>query len=194
MKGWITDSSRPAGRRSLADAGVVREIIRPGKYSDNQDRDGTPANRQSTKAATTAYDDPAAIKQRNAERGIGDRGLSGGTFGVSNNPTVSSKNDKRYGRGGSKLEGATFKSTGSQPAPLHRGSELAASLRGRDVSKAGTIKPEVVGHVGGKFKYPSYPNAKAKKHTGSAPSGPRAGDSGALDRADYTGGRYPGDR
>src|ERR1700727_1414215 len=148
MKGWITDSSRPAGRRSFAEGpGVVKsEIIRPGKHADGQDRDGTPARQEITKAANSPYNSAAARRYRLALHGIGDKGTDGGTFGSSNNPTVHSKATKRYGKDGSKLEGPTFKSTGEQPAPMHRGSELAARLRGRDVSRAGTIKSQIAGH------------------------------------------------
>jgi hypothetical protein len=196
-KGWITDSSRPAGRRSFAEgSGVVKsEIIRPGKHTDGQNRDGTPPRPEITKAANSEYTSAAARKYRNALRGIGDKGTDGGTFGSSNNPIVHSKATKRYGADGSKLDGATFKSTGSQPAPMHRGSELAARLRGRDVSKAGTIKSQIVGHApdgSGHWIEASHPNSSKGKHTGHANESPRTGDSSPLDRDSYAGGKDPG--
>jgi hypothetical protein len=190
--------SLPPGRRGFAaEPGVEHsEIVRPGKYGDGQDKMGTPEGAMHTTARDGRYTDPEAIRLRNAARGVGDRGLSGGVFGEATNPTVHSKNTKRYGRDGVKLEGAAFKSTGEQPAPLIRGSELAARLRAKDVSRPGEIKSEVVGVTGGGFKYPSYENSKNHRHTGDHVDSRREKPE-PLDRGGYVGanrGKGPSER
>jgi hypothetical protein len=190
----------PPGRRGFAAEPpnvVAREIVRPGKYADGQDKMGTPEGAMHTTASSGRYDDAEAIRLRNAARGVGDRGLSGGTFGKSDNPTVNSKgrrNDARFGKFG--LDSPVYRSLGEQPAPLIRGSELAARLRAKDVSRGGIIKGEVVGVTGGGFKYPSYKNSAAHKHTGDYVAA-RTEKPEPLDRAGYVGanrGKGPSER
>jgi hypothetical protein len=140
------------------------------------------------------------------------------------NPTVSSKNDKRYGRQGSKLSGATFKSTGDQPAGQQH-DDIAPSLPQRSYPRAEHTS-ERVGWVNGVNHAATHPNTK--RHDGGHESGrhtntdaapgqahsasggkfgapqlrpapaPRAGvrtaDTGAMDRKPYTGTGYSGDK
>jgi hypothetical protein len=90
----------PAGRRSFSDAAApAPQIVRPGTYSDGQPMMGTPAGRESTKATDSGYLSKDAKSYRSDLRGDTERGLTGKVASVGPNPTVSSRNDKRYGRG-----------------------------------------------------------------------------------------------
>jgi hypothetical protein len=134
---------------------------------------------------------------------------------------VHSKNTRRCGRDGSRLKGATFRSTGSQPAPEQR-DEVAPSWPHISQPR-GAQQSERVGYVGGGAPYraASHPNTRRHGldsiyHQGGstdgapgmalnasggkfgepqkrAPQGTvtaeKPGDSGALNRREYIGGK-----
>lgn len=118
--GWkpSTTHALPAGRRSFTDSpGPKPDIVRPGRYADGQNVDGTPAGRESTKAASRSYADGKAY--RADPRGETSRGLTGRPAGEGPNPSVQSKAVRRYGVDGSQLH-ATHSSTGRQPGAQQR--------------------------------------------------------------------------
>jgi hypothetical protein len=205
----------PAGRRSFTDTAPKPDAVRPGSFSDGQPRDGTPAgNEHRSPAANAGYLDASARAHR-AEEGSQP-------YPSQSNPTVHSKATKRYGRDGSKLSGATYKSPGDQPAPQQR-DELPPSLPQKSYPRAEKTS-ERVGWVNGENRAATHPNTK--RHDGGHESGrhantdaapgqahsasggkfgspqvrpapaPRAGvgtaDHGAMDRKSYTGTGYSG--
>jgi len=121
-RGWINKSSR-SGRVFSEEPTAVKgasAVIRPGVYSNGLPQMGVPAGRESTRASSSRYEDKESHKYRADYRGDEARGLTGALEGRGTDPTVHSKNTRRYGHDGSRLEGATFKSTGTQPAPQQR--------------------------------------------------------------------------
>ncbi|MGH9643440.1 MAG: hypothetical protein ACRD3Q_13575 [Terriglobales bacterium] len=155
----------PAGRRSFTEtAAKPPDVVRPSHYADGQDQAGTPPGRESTVAGRRAYADGAAYRQD--LRGSTSRGTTGRPESKGPNPTVHSKSTKRYGRDGSRLEGATHKSTGDQPAPLDRSDEVPASLPAHHMP-GGTAHTEVVGFApdgSGRHIPASHPNTQ--RHVG----------------------------
>jgi hypothetical protein len=150
-----TTHSLPPGRRSFTEStkrivsGPQSEIVRPGRYADGQDQNGTPAsNQHHSGAANAGYLDRSAVAHRASE--------GSQPYPTESNPRVSSKNDKRYGRDGSKLSGATFKSTGGQPAGQQR-DQIAPSWAPTAKERA-TPHSERVGWVNGKYVAPTHPN------------------------------------
>jgi hypothetical protein len=183
----ITHSMPPGRRGFAAEDGVEsRTVIPPGKYADGQDRMGTPAGTMHTTAATGRYLDAAAKKHRAAERGVGDTGTTGARFG-SDNPTVESKNDKRYGRNGSRLEGATFKSTGNQPADKQH-DDLPPSFPQRSMPRA-TEHHEVVSFLNGEYHEATHPNTG--RHYGGHANAANT-DSAPGQAHSVSGGKYGG--
>jgi hypothetical protein len=180
--------SLPPGRRGFSEStkeivsGSQSEIMRPGTYSDGTARDGTPKGNEHRTFApgkSPGYMD-ASSKAYRAE--IGSAPPS-----VPNNEVVSSKNDKRFGRQGSKLSGATFKSTGEQPAGQQR-DDIAPSLPQVSRPRAAEHR-EVVGWLNGKNHPANHPNTG--KHFGGHVSGAHTNTDAAAGQAhSASGGQY----
>jgi hypothetical protein len=96
------------------------------------------------------------------------------------NLRVASKNDKRYGRGGSKGD-FPYSSTGEQPGYVHE-SPVPPSLPVRHVGGLGKIQARTVGWPGdGKpFIDPEHPNSSRKLHTGAVHTHPSLKSEGLM--------------
>jgi hypothetical protein len=128
--GWIQKSSMPKGRKPFSEGPNVAQrpqqgIIRPHKYADGQEVDGTPANRPAFKYPTAKEH---VAMQRGTPYNAADpnKDVRASVNGP-NNPAVHSKNTKRYGH--NPTSGDIHGSTGVQPvkqiergpgaAPIH---------------------------------------------------------------------------
>lgn len=114
-------------------------------------------------------------------------------YPTQNNPRVSSKNDKRYGRDGSKLSGATFKSTGDQPAGQQH-DDLPPSLPQHsytDRLPPGGISRRVGFLGGGKPAVPVSHAATLRRHGSDGIHDPRTSTDNAPGQAhSVSGGRF----
>src|SRR5262249_28264043 len=99
------------------------------------------------------------------------------------NPRVSSKNDKRYGRDGSRID-ATFKSTGDQPAPQQR-DQLPPSIPPRvytDRVPTGGVSRRV-GWLGGGQPFIPPAHSTTRRHGSDRFHQPHSSTDGAQGQA-----------
>lgn len=174
--GFPSKNSRPEGRTTFGEAPNVikREVMRPGSYSDGTHRDGTPAvnvHKTFVPGKSPGYLD-ASSKAHRAAEGSAPPSLP-------NNEHVRSKAVKNYGKNGSRLEGATYRSTGEQPAGLYR-DPIAPSLPQVSRPRA-SDHHEHIGWIGGVNHAATHPNTG--KHFGGHASGAHTNTDAASGQA-----------
>jgi hypothetical protein len=124
--GWIGKSSMPTGRKPFSEGSNVAQkvqqgIIRPHKYPDGQDVDGTLAANSAAKPQTRAeyLRDLRGTPYGGKDTSRDPRASVNGP----QNPAVHSKNTKRYGH--NPTSGDIQGSTGHQPiTQIERGPDL----------------------------------------------------------------------